>query len=189
MKEIRMKRRNKRNLNSLKEWLGLLALTALPLFFTVTSLVYSARVETGNLDHYTGQCVTIHRREDAHGWFLTMDNDVRYFFNPDISDGGTSIVDELRNNPDKPVSITALPPHFLAIYDRTIVSLSIDGTVLLDSQITYKEFRAQGIVFLIMSIPFVLFLILCIYLYCGFQISDYFEKKRKKQKKLKAKKQ
>lgn len=145
------------DMGSLKGTISLLksaAVTAgigLLLVLTITPIVYANKIKNGNLECYTGH-YSIRRGEVIRGWVVLMDNGKQYRLNVDASDNELAVIDWLYNNQDKQITIAALPPRFLAIFDRAIVSVSMDETLLLNPQHILADMRVLYIVFLPFSI-------------------------------------
>lgn len=121
------------------------------LVLTITPIVYSNRIRNGNLEYYTGN-YSIERAEITRGWFIVMDNGEQYYLHIDATESELAAIDWLYSNQDKQITISALPSHFLTIFDKLIVSVSMGDTVLLDSQLRLTHMRIMYIVFLPISV-------------------------------------
>ena len=136
-----------------------LALLGLFIICTVTSLIHSNRIKNEQLEYYTGS-YSIQKLEFTKGWLITMDNGEDYYFNMDASDNISEVIDELYRNQGKTMTISALPSHFLRVYDRRLVSLSLGDKLILDSEATLKHYRTVNIIFMPLATIILVFLLL-----------------------------
>ena len=169
-----MKHRNKKR-SEVNVFLGVTLFTAIILALTVHQFICTQRIKHDNLDSCTGN-YSFRRVNRSYG-YITMENGERYCISLGIKDRDFAVVESLYQNQDKKITITALPSNFLRADNGRVISVTMEGTTLLDAQIMLSEYRGTSIVFFIVSIPVVVFWVL------GIIISIWaYEPSKKKQK-------